>query len=148
MHTPPVVATTRRLIGALLLTSLAACAPSMAGSRAGAGADREINAAEIARLGGATAWQVLEQSGIPLSVVSWGPSGASQLSRRGMSSVHLSENPLVILDGVRTRGVDLLHQIPSREIEHIRVLSGIDASTRYGVNAGGGAILIRSKQGQ
>lgn len=137
---------TRPVRCALLLAGVAACAPAMGTPRPEMRAGHEITSEDIARLGSSTAWHVLEQSGVALSGAA-GAGSSTRLSRRGMGSLHLDESPLLILDGVRTHGLELLHQIPGREIEHILVLSGIDASTLYGVNAGGGAIVLRTKRG-
>lgn len=66
------------------------------------------------------------------------------LSPRG-SSTFSNPDPaiaVVYLDGARFGEPDLLRQIRAEEISTIQFLSGTDATTRFGTNHGGGAILV------
>lgn len=79
---------------------------------------------------------------------------------RGSNSVSLSNDPLVIIDGVRMdSGTDIdlftggqspsrINDIPAEEIASIEVLRGPSASALYGTAASNGVILITTKRGQ
>ncbi|MGH7555767.1 MAG: SusC/RagA family TonB-linked outer membrane protein [Longimicrobiales bacterium] len=94
-----------------------------------------------------------------------GTTGTGQKIRiRGANSVSLSNEPLIIVDGVRfDNGTDFMDsgfsegspdQVPNRlndlnpdDIESIEVLKGPAASGIYGTAASNGVILIRTKRG-
>ena len=57
------------------------------------------------------------------------------------------EGRTVFLDGVLVGGLEQLHSIPAAQVHEIRVLSGIEASGRFGNAAQGGAILVITKLG-
>jgi len=67
------------------------------------------------------------------------------MRRRGRSSIILNDAPVVMVDGVRLSDFRNLDQIPANTIDHIVVMRGIDATTYYGTNAGGGVVLIVTK---
>ena len=52
-----------------------------------------------------------------------------------------------MVDNVRVYDVQLLDQIPASDIVTIEVLSGLDATTRYGGASTAGLIIIRTKTG-
>lgn len=75
-------------------------------------------------------------------------SGAStHVEIRGVSSFLLDTQPLYVIDGevVGTRYADAASIVPVKEIAHVRVLKGSDASI-YGVRGGNGVILIVTKK--
>ncbi|MGD2071714.1 MAG: Plug domain-containing protein [Gemmatimonadota bacterium] len=55
--------------------------------------------------------------------------------------------PVVYVDGVRVGHVAYLRRLPVREIESIRRLGGPDATTRYGTDHVGGALLVTTRLG-
>ncbi|MCG6989639.1 MAG: TonB-dependent receptor plug domain-containing protein [Gemmatimonadetes bacterium] len=65
---------------------------------------------------------------------------------RGVSSLSLSNEPAVYVDGVRTHSVDELRNIPANDVERIRVLRGAASSTLYPDGANG-VILIETRGG-
>lgn len=80
---------------------------------------------------------------------------------RGSNSVSLSNDPLIIIDGVRANGnegsstLGVGGQVPSRlddinpeDIETINVIKGPAASSLYGTAAANGVIQITTKRGQ
>lgn len=85
---------------------------------------------------------------------------ASRIRIRGSNSVTLSNDPLVIIDGIRTDvstsssigtgGQDLgrLDDINQEDIESIEVLKGPAASSQYGTDAANGVIVITTKKGR
>ena len=52
------------------------------------------------------------------------------------------EYPVVYIDDVPSGGLEALQRISSLSILEIRFLAARDASTRFGLNHAGGAILV------
>jgi TonB-dependent starch-binding outer membrane protein SusC len=91
-----------------------------------------------------------------------GETGAgSRIRIRGSNSISLSNEPLIILDGVRmdntpeSTAIDVGGQLPSRlndinaeEIESIEVIKGPAAAALYGTAASNGVIQITTKKGR
>lgn len=91
-----------------------------------------------------------------------GTTGTNQRIRiRGSTSLSLSNDPIVIVDGVRVYsnsngGVSLtggqitsaLNSINPQEIENIEIIKGPSAATLYGTDAANGVILITTRSGQ
>jgi TonB-linked SusC/RagA family outer membrane protein len=80
---------------------------------------------------------------------------------RGSNSVSLSNEPVLVVDGVRVENnpssssVGVGGQVPSRlndispqDLETVQVVSGPAASVLYGTDAANGAILMRTRRGQ
>jgi TonB-linked SusC/RagA family outer membrane protein len=85
----------------------------------------------------------------------------SRIRIRGISSASLSNDPVLIVDGVRVaeRGAALsvyagggspsfLNDINPEEIENIEIVKGPAASTLYGTSAANGVIRITTKRGK
>jgi TonB-dependent SusC/RagA subfamily outer membrane receptor len=91
-----------------------------------------------------------------------GHNGAgSRIRIRGANSLSLSNEPLIIIDGVRVQGggssssIGVGGQAPSRlddinpeEIENIEILKGPAASGLYGTQAANGVIQITTRRGR
>ena len=87
---------------------------------------------------------------------------ATRIRIRGANSVSLSNEPLIIIDGVRVSndfetvgGIGVGGQVPNRlndinpeDIESMEVLKGPAASALYGTAAANGVIQIRTKRGR
>ncbi len=84
-----------------------------------------------------------------------GDAGAgSRLRIRGIHSVTLSNDPIVIIDGVRMASIGAegglssrLNDIDPASIETIEVFKGASAATLYGPDASNGVIVITKKRG-
>jgi TonB-dependent SusC/RagA subfamily outer membrane receptor len=87
--------------------------------------------------------------------------GASAIKLRGLSSVGLSSEPVLYIDGVRVdnrppraigtgggRTNSRLADINPDDIERIEILRGAAAATLYGSEASAGVIQVFTKQGQ
>ncbi|MBK8250894.1 MAG: SusC/RagA family TonB-linked outer membrane protein [Gemmatimonadetes bacterium] len=85
----------------------------------------------------------------------------AQLRVRGVSSLSLSNEPLIYIDGVRVDGnvsrgptqrggggASRLNDINPQDIESIEVIKGPAASTLYGTEASNGVIQIITKRGK
>jgi len=90
-----------------------------------------------------------------------GSSGAStQIRVRGASSISLSNEPLLYVDGVRVtaqgapqfftggQSYDRLNDINPDDIESIEIVKGPAAATMYGADASAGVIQIITKRGR
>lgn len=65
---------------------------------------------------------------------------------RGVSSLALSNDPAVYVDGVRVHALDQLDNIPANDVERIHVLRGAASTTLYPDGANG-VILIETRKG-
>lgn len=120
-----------------------------------------VNAADIIKDAPVSNVANLLQSRVPgvsLSTQS-GTAGSSTTIRiRGASSVNLSNQPLIFVDGIRiTEGFigagqagqtfDRMNDINPEDIESIEVVKGPAAATLYGADASAGVIQIITKKG-
>jgi TonB-dependent SusC/RagA subfamily outer membrane receptor len=74
--------------------------------------------------------------------------GQTRIRIRGNLSFNSTSEPLFVIDGVRSgNNYDRVENIvPLDFIQSIQVLKGSDASTRYGLAASSGAIIITTKR--
>ena len=97
--------------------------------------------------------------GIALSAQSGTVGTATQIRIRGASSINLSNEPLLFVDGIRInegqvgggvngQNFDRLNDIGPDEIESIEVVKGPAAATLYGADASAGVIQIITKKGK
>lgn len=70
------------------------------------------------------------------------------LHDRGTASFRLQTEILVYLDGVKQGTVSFLRSIPTTNVESIRFFSGMDATTRWGLDHGKGVIYVTSTAGR
>jgi TonB-linked SusC/RagA family outer membrane protein len=125
-------------------------------------------ASKIAEAPVVSTGQLLSGRASGVQVVSQGATGAgSRIRIRGQSSLSLSNDPLIYVDGVRVNGssggsgstgaqqqstggssVSAIDQIAPEEIESIDVIKGPAAATLYGTQAANGVILITTKKGR
>lgn len=118
----------------LLALAVTACAG--AGTGATGRTDRNmISTAEIEQAGFGDAYQIV-QALRPL----W-------LQKRGPSTINLEEGVKVYLDGSLLGGPDLLRQISIQTIDRIRYMDAIEATQRWGMDHGHGAIVVVSRRG-
>ena len=96
-----------------------------------------------------------------VQVVSTGATGTgSRIRIRGQNSFSLSNDPIVVIDGVRATastnnglsvggsGPSRLDDINPAEIETIEIVKGPSAATLYGTEAANGVIVITTKRGK
>jgi TonB-linked SusC/RagA family outer membrane protein len=121
-------------------------------------------AQKLAEIPVETMGQLLSGRAAGVQVISAGSVGAgSRVRIRGQSSLSLSNDPLVYIDGVRADGrtgivgsgtgtggsaPSALDNIAPEEIETIDVIKGPAAATLYGTAAANGVILITTKRGK
>lgn len=130
--------------------------------RAQAALVTSVDVSEIAARSPAQSFSQLLQSRVPSVSVS-SASGTAGTSRRinirGASSINLSNQPLIFVDGVRLvegqpglgvggQAADRLNNLNPDDIESIEVLKGPAASTLYGADASAGVIQIITRKGR
>ncbi|HEY0931622.1 MAG TPA: SusC/RagA family TonB-linked outer membrane protein [Gemmatimonas sp.] len=117
---------------------------------------------KVAELPASSLGQMLSGRSAGVQVVSEGSSGGgSRIRIRGQSSLSLSNNPVVIIDGVRVNaatnssangigggGPSRFDDINPEEIENIEIIKGPSAATLYGTEAANGVISITTKKGK
>ncbi len=97
--------------------------------------------------------------GVALSSQSGTKGTATQIRIRGASSINLSNQPLIFIDGVRVnegitgsgqsgQAYDRFNDLNPEEIESIEVVKGPAAATLYGADASAGVIQIITKKGR
>src|SRR5256884_7646090 len=85
----------------------------------------------IAASGAKTAWDALKRT-VPYVRLRESRGRPARMTRRGPASIYLDDQVRLMLDNVRVYDVQVLDQIPASDIVTIEVLSGLDATTRYG----------------
>ena len=130
--------------------------------RAQAAQVASVNAADLTKSAPVTSVGELLQSRVPGVAVNStsGTAGASKEIRiRGASSINLSNQPLLFVDGVRInegilasgqsgQSFDRMNDISPDDIESIEVVKGPAAATLYGADASAGVIQIITKKGR
>lgn len=104
---------------------------------------------------------VLTGSSSGVQVVQTGATGTgSRIRIRGQNSFSLSNDPIIIIDGVRASGQtndgfgvggsgpSRLDDINPNEIENLEIIKGPSAATLYGTEAANGVIVITTKRGK
>lgn len=121
-----------------------------------------VKAADIIKDAPITSVANLLQSRVPgvaLSSQSGTAGTATTIRIRGASSINLSNQPLLFIDGVRInegqigsgqsgQAFDRMNDINPEEIESIEVVKGPAAATLYGADASAGVIQIITKKGR
>ena len=70
------------------------------------------------------------------------------LTKRGTSTINMRETIKVYLDGNLMGGPEYLRQITLSSVGSIRHLDGLEATQRYGLDHGQGAILVFTRTGR
>jgi TonB-linked SusC/RagA family outer membrane protein len=123
-----------------------------------------INATDVLQIAPARSVEQLVGSRTPGLIVLPGTGQVgtgAQLRVRGASSLSLSNDPLIYIDGVRMdanvqrgqaqrggAGASRLNDINPEDIESVEVIKGPAASTLYGTEASNGVIQIITKRGR
>ena len=123
-----------------------------------------INAADIVAKAPITSVDQLIQgrsAGVAMNLASGTVGLGGMIRIRGMTSVSLSGDPVVYIDGIRVDaahdqsgvwfgGMDIsrLQDISTAEIERIEIVKGAAASTLYGTQGANGVIQIFTKRGR
>ena len=89
------------------------------------------------------------------------PASSSSIRIRGTSSLSLTNEPLIVVDGVRfdnqqlpnsgnvsTQRINRLNTLGDEDIESIDIIKGPSAAALYGTAAANGVIVIKTKRGK
>lgn len=112
-------------------------------------------------------------AGVDVTSTSGVPGASTSIVIRGVSSISSSNQPLIIVDGLpmdnktvnttqlasdrssntalSNRGVDFTNRaadLNPQDIETVTILKGAEAAALYGIDAGNGAIIIKTKRGR
>jgi TonB-dependent SusC/RagA subfamily outer membrane receptor len=85
-------------------------------------------------------------AGVHVTSLSGNPGADPAVELRPTSSVFVSPDPLVVVDGAITRMT--LADLNADDVERIEVLKGPSASAMYGVDGGNGVVLVFTKRAQ
>ncbi len=133
--------------------------------------DRRAQAASVSSVSASTLREVAPISnvanllqarttGVSISSASGTSGGGQRIRLRGSASLNLSNEPLLIIDGVRAdnritaiygvggQNTSRLNDINPDDIESVEIVKGPAAATLYGADASAGVIQIRTKRGQ
>jgi TonB-linked SusC/RagA family outer membrane protein len=131
--------------------------------RAQAATVSEINAADIKQVAPVADVSELLQSrtpGVSVTGASGSSGSSTQIRVRGASSISLSNEPLLYIDGVRVaagagaqwftggQSYDRLNDLDPADIESIELVKGPAAATLYGADASTGVIQVITKRGR
>lgn len=125
-----------------------------------------VDAADVVQFNSIPNVQALINARAPGVVVMPGSGmvgSGSKIRIRGSSSINLSNDPIIYVDGVRVDNaqasgpavqgfgssvINRLNDFNPDDIENIEILKGAAAATLYGTDASNGVILITTKRGQ
>lgn len=84
-------------------------------------------------------------AGVQVTQSSARPGGSSTIRIRGTGSVNASNDPLYVIDGFPTTG---LNSINADDIESIEILKDASATAIYGSRGANGVVLVTTKRGK
>lgn len=131
--------------------------------RAQAASISSVDASSITQVAPITNVATLLQArttGLSITTASGTSGGSQRIRLRGSASIELSNEPLLIIDGVRAdnraqqifgvggQSGSRFNDINPDDIESIEIVKGPAAATLYGADASAGVIQIRTKRGQ
>jgi outer membrane receptor for ferrienterochelin and colicin len=128
-----------------VLVAFAGCSTFRTGEHEEDDKGRIVTAEEIQATGASTIWEAI-RSTVHFAMFSENWNGEpDRIRTRGMSSFSLNEDMKIYIDGVKVIDIRDLDLLPADHIEYMRILSGLDGTTRYGTGSGDGVILIYTK---
>ncbi len=131
-------------LGLLGVTLFLGCSLNRSGQGVDAEQEGQLITAEQIRLSGAsTGWDVLRRFGEHLTIADH-ERGPVRVTRRGRESIYIAESPVLLVDGVRVSNFRVLTQLPARDIESMRILTGSEGATRHGIHAASGVIIVQT----
>ncbi|MBL1410408.1 SusC/RagA family TonB-linked outer membrane protein [Sphingobacterium faecale] len=104
--------------------------------------NRTVGSNILDRLNGVTRGLIFHQRNMGATTFNNAPS----MSIRGLSTIHASKEPLIILDNFPFEGD--INTINPENIESVTVLQDAAASSIWGARAGNGVIVLTSKKGR
>ncbi len=132
-------------------------------------ATQTVSGDDIAESGRENIFNALQSrvAGATINATSGAPGASSAIVLRGFNSLSGNNSPLIVIDGLPINNSTLnqgqlasggsnrdndfsnrLADINPNDIESLTVLKGPEATSLYGIDAGSGAIIIKTKKGQ
>jgi TonB-linked SusC/RagA family outer membrane protein len=132
-------------------------------------ATQTISGDDISESGRENIFNALQSrvAGATINATSGAPGASSSLVLRGFNSLSGNNSPLIVIDGLPINNSTLnqgvlatggsnrdndfsnrLSDLNPNDIESLTVLKGPEATSLYGIDAGSGAIIIKTKKGQ
>lgn len=100
---------------------------------------------DIEEMGARTAMEALERARTHLTIARTRQGTPVKIRQRGIGSLVLSPDILVVVDGSRVNHVvSMLQAIPTESIIYIQVLTGREAALQWGSESGNGVIVVRT----
>jgi hypothetical protein len=140
----------RRAIGVMALIALGACGSART-------ADPElrpqgmvpggvvVTQEDIAGLRAFTAMDVLKRARSHLTIARTRAGRPVRVTGRGRTSLVLSPELLLVVDGARAQyPIQLLQSIPAESIVFMQILTGREAALQWGSEAGNGVIVVKT----
>lgn len=135
------------LVATALVLLVGACAPPApaGGSDPSAPRGEVVTEEAIAATGAGNVWDALRRTVRSFSYMTGTDGRPLAIRARGRSSLRTDDQVLVVIDDVRQEDITFLRSMPASTVERIVVMTGIEATTYFGVNAGDGVIHIITK---
>ena len=144
--TVPLRAVTTFLFLTLAAAGCAATGATGEAARAGGRASQVITREQILNTTARNAWEVLRTT---VRYIHWGVGSAGvpqRATRRGTTSGQGPDQVRVVVDGTTLVNLSDLTLIPASDLQEIRVLNGLEATTYFGTNSVAGAVLITTRR--
>ncbi len=108
----------------------------------------KVSEKELKQVPAASAASALQgkMAGVTVTNSTGEPGSSTTILVRGATQIAGSQDPLIIVDGVRMQGT--LSDINVDDVEAIEVVKGASASALYGSQAGNGVIVVTTKRGK
>ena len=135
-------------IACALLVASTACGIKPRPVTPNEGGGSVITRDQIEKTGARTMWEALSRTVRYVRFQESGSGNPERVRRRGESSIVLTDDMPIFIDRVRVQQIQVLASLPARDIETIRILNGVEATTYYGTNAGDGVILIHTLEAE
>ena len=133
------------ILTAVITLGLQGCATLQAPPENEEEAGRLITSEEIMKTGASSAWDAIKVT-VRFATFSENWDGeADRIRTRGQSSLAMKEDMRIYVDGIKVINMVDLQLMPATDIAEMRVLNGIDGTTRYGTGNVDGIILIKTK---
>lgn len=134
-----------RSVRAALFLIVSGCAATQPHSdNASPHSRRLITRDDIERSGAVDALEALKRAGTFLHIGEQ-KSGDVRASERGVSSILLSPQIMLVVDEIRMQNLNSLRDIRADAVESMQMLSGAEATPIYGTGAANGVLVVRTR---
>ncbi|MGH7540499.1 MAG: TonB-dependent receptor plug domain-containing protein [Gemmatimonadota bacterium] len=104
-----------------------------------------ITQGEIERSGARDAWEAIRKAANHLRFLEDMDGDPIWIgAHRGSASVTHADEILLVVDGALMQNIAYLRLIPAQTVAYIQILSGAEGTSRYGLAAGNGVVVVRT----